>query len=391
MDASSLSQQFEPRQLYVPGLRNSHRSPVSFIDTPDGPLFLASDVHKLVYAERSLSSWLSQLRREPRLVEVEGTRQPVLTGADLLKLVCREQGEQEEHLETIVDQLTSQPFLRFLCGVSALPKPWRDPLAAAALSPRAPAVRTPRALAPAAAAAAAAAEPEAGESSEASRLHGSPGADSRTPPISAQLCPAPPRLRADAKVAAVRRVFLEYCAFGRGSSLPSDTLGDFMFSKMCKDAGLVDRRFSQADVDMVFQRAKRRTAKRISFEEFCVALRMIAEDILDRRAPAAKHGSSAAGLAGVVEAILAMSGPRLNTSIPEQELFKFLGTSQDEASMLAASAHRRSHGPEGPDGRPRSAPGPGSVSGSGPKSARARRQRDGPVYDLHLILRPGLS
>lgn len=47
--------------------------------------------------------------------------------------------------------------------------------------------------------------------------------------------------------------------------------------KLCKDCGLVDKAFTTTDVDLIFAKVKAKTARKITFQQFVMALREIAK------------------------------------------------------------------------------------------------------------------
>jgi len=65
---------------------------------------------------------------------------------------------------------------------------------------------------------------------------------------------------------------------------------------MCKDCKVVNKKCTNTDIDLIFAKAKERTARKINFNQFVAALEMCAE----------KRSQSAADLEGV---ILAAGGP----------------------------------------------------------------------------------
>ena len=56
-----------------------------------------------------------------------------------------------------------------------------------------------------------------------------------------------------AKNAPLKAKYEEYCAFGRTKSQgPATELNSKNFMKLMKDAGLVDKKLNQTEVDMIF-------------------------------------------------------------------------------------------------------------------------------------------
>eukprot|EP00933_Yihiella_yeosuensis_P037757 TRINITY_DN31751_c0_g1_i1.p1 TRINITY_DN31751_c0_g1~~TRINITY_DN31751_c0_g1_i1.p1 ORF type:complete len:398 (+),score=71.08 TRINITY_DN31751_c0_g1_i1:95-1288(+) len=69
----------------------------------------------------------------------------------------------------------------------------------------------------------------------------------------------------------MKSVFQSYCASG------SSEIDGRSFSKLCKDVGLIDRKFSGTDADLVFTKAAQKGQRRLSFADFEVALVLLAE------------------------------------------------------------------------------------------------------------------
>jgi len=68
----------------------------------------------------------------------------------------------------------------------------------------------------------------------------------------------------------VQDAFHKYC--GGSRDMDGKTL-----IKMCKDVGLVDRRFTPTDCDLIFAKVVTKGQRRIDFNQFQNALRLIAE------------------------------------------------------------------------------------------------------------------
>ena len=49
------------------------------------------------------------------------------------------------------------------------------------------------------------------------------------------------------------------------------------FAKLCKDCGLVDKKFTTTDVDLTFSKVKAKGARKIGISEFQKALELVAE------------------------------------------------------------------------------------------------------------------
>jgi hypothetical protein len=107
------------------------------------------------------------------------------------------------------------------------------------------------------------------------------------------------RAMGDATEGHLREAFAQFARLGMrpGSQGPVD-LDSFRFSKLCKDSGLVRGALNPQYVDIVFSRAKAHDSRRLGFEEFVLALDMIAE----------KRGRQ---LDDIIAAVLAGAGPLL--------------------------------------------------------------------------------
>jgi len=49
------------------------------------------------------------------------------------------------------------------------------------------------------------------------------------------------------------------------------------FVKVCKDCGLYDKKFIQTNADLIFTKVKERQTRKITFEQFKIALQQIAD------------------------------------------------------------------------------------------------------------------
>eukprot|EP01062_Namystynia_karyoxenos_P027180 TRINITY_DN20943_c0_g1_i1.p1 TRINITY_DN20943_c0_g1~~TRINITY_DN20943_c0_g1_i1.p1 ORF type:complete len:477 (+),score=107.35 TRINITY_DN20943_c0_g1_i1:90-1433(+) len=66
-------------------------------------------------------------------------------------------------------------------------------------------------------------------------------------------------------------VFASFCAFGSGAH-PRPELDNAKFAKLCRDTGLLDRRFTPTEADLAFSKVKPRGARVIDFHCFKQAL-----------------------------------------------------------------------------------------------------------------------
>jgi hypothetical protein len=67
--------------------------------------------------------------------------------------------------------------------------------------------------------------------------------------------------------------FISYCS---GVSGKSDTMEGKTFAKLVKDLKLLDKKFTSTDVDLIFAKIKEKSARKITFQEFCSGLQLIA-------------------------------------------------------------------------------------------------------------------
>jgi HrpA-like RNA helicase len=81
----------------------------------------------------------------------------------------------------------------------------------------------------------------------------------------------------------IENAFNAFCAFGsaRGKSntdLSSlNTMDNQRFAKFFKDCGVTNTGVATTDVDIIFNKVKQKSSRRIDFNEFDVALGLLAE------------------------------------------------------------------------------------------------------------------
>ena len=73
---------------------------------------------------------------------------------------------------------------------------------------------------------------------------------------------------------ALLNAFIGYCS---GVAGKADTMEGKTFAKLCKDLKLLDKKFTSTDVDLIFAKIKEKAARKITFQEFCSGLQLIAE------------------------------------------------------------------------------------------------------------------
>ncbi|KAJ3323339.1 hypothetical protein HDV06_001859 [Boothiomyces sp. JEL0866] len=81
------------------------------------------------------------------------------------------------------------------------------------------------------------------------------------------------------QTATLYQVFQSFCQFGSGKIDPNATLmmDGTKFAKLCKDCGIVSRSLTTIDVDIVFNRVKAKTARKIDKKQFIEGLLLLAE------------------------------------------------------------------------------------------------------------------
>jgi hypothetical protein len=81
----------------------------------------------------------------------------------------------------------------------------------------------------------------------------------------------------------IESAFNAFCAFGsaRGKSNTDlsaiNSMDNQRFAKFCKDCGIVKGDVTTTDVDIIFNKVKQKTSRRIDFTEFSSALGLLAE------------------------------------------------------------------------------------------------------------------
>ncbi len=73
---------------------------------------------------------------------------------------------------------------------------------------------------------------------------------------------------------ALLNTFIGYCS---GVAGKADTMEGKTFAKLCKDLKLLDKKFTSTDVDLIFAKIKEKAARKITFQEFCSGIQLIAE------------------------------------------------------------------------------------------------------------------
>lgn len=124
---------------------------------------------------------------------------------------------------------------------------------------------------------------------------------------------------------ALLSVFQKYCQFGsrqaslsgeasptaKRNSLGGPQMDGSKFAKLAREAGLIDgQRITVTEVDILFNRVKDRSERRISFAQFRAALKLLADK---------KYAGEAEAEQRVVEAVRKLEGPMITqgSTVPE--------------------------------------------------------------------------
>jgi p25-alpha len=105
--------------------------------------------------------------------------------------------------------------------------------------------------------------------------------------------------------AQLRAVFSSFCSFGAGQS-GSAEMDSAKFVKLSKESGLVDKKLTTTDLDLIFTKSKGGAGlKRLDYNTFTVALRHIAD----------KKGLAYEDIAGQIVAAGGPSTGKLNCRV----------------------------------------------------------------------------
>ena len=78
-----------------------------------------------------------------------------------------------------------------------------------------------------------------------------------------------------ADVPGLKACFNSFCVFGGGEPGAMDNV---KFAKLCRDCGLLSKKFTMTDVDMVFVKVKKRSERKISYKDFRWTVFLIGEE-----------------------------------------------------------------------------------------------------------------
>lgn len=156
----------------------------------------------------------------------------------------------------------------------------------------------------------------------------------------------------------LRSVYQDFAAFGatRGAGLPM--MDGPKFAKFAKDCKLVDKaHLTSTDVDLIFAKAKTKSERRISYEQFCMAVSMMA----DKKYPE-QAGDSA--LDALMKKVITSQGPKAS-SATVADSSGIYGKLTD--ASLYTGAHKERFNADGSgkglDGRDRVSKGAGNLRG----------------------------
>eukprot|EP01135_Chromosphaera_perkinsii_P002396 Nk52_evm2s223 gene=Nk52_evmTU2s223 len=175
-------------------------------------------------------------------------------------------------------------------------------------------------------------------------------------------------------------VFGEFCTFGSQDRAlwNNATMDGAKFVKFCRDTGIVGRKVSQTDCDIIFSKVKRKGLRKIDFQEFCDALQLISmkkhPDLADEHA-----------YVKLVQSVNSTEGPVLYGTAPIVD--SVVERMTDHTKYTGSHKHRFND-----DGSGKGLHGRDSISkGSGHLPTTGNSYSGGAVHDISQILRPGLS
>eukprot|EP00835_Amoeboradix_gromovi_P006936 NODE_950_length_2826_cov_0.272094.p2 type:complete len:221 gc:universal NODE_950_length_2826_cov_0.272094:1054-392(-) len=76
----------------------------------------------------------------------------------------------------------------------------------------------------------------------------------------------------------LRDRFNAFCSFGSSRAVVSVEIDNSKFSKLARETGIIDKKCTSTDVDIIFNKAKKnKTDRKLDFDQFKVALKLLAE------------------------------------------------------------------------------------------------------------------
>jgi len=160
--------------------------------------------------------------------------------------------------------------------------------------------------------------------------------------------------------ASLQESFGQFCSFGSASA--QTELDNAKWAKLCKDSGLIDKKFTKADMDMTFVKVVPKGKRKMAYSEFVEALRLVAT----------KKGVSSEEVSAMVAAAApSSSGTRADT---DSVVTHFTDTTK----YTGAHKHRFDEKGQGKGlaGRDSVAKGGGSAPGTGLASLADRSPAD---------------
>lgn len=157
----------------------------------------------------------------------------------------------------------------------------------------------------------------------------------------------------------LRNIYQDFAAFGATRGVGMPMMDGPKFAKFAKDCKLVDKsNLTPTDVDLIFAKAKSKTERRITFEQFCTAVTMMA----DKRYPE-QAGDGA--MEALMKKIITSQGPKASTATVADSSGIY---SKLTDTSLYTGAHKERFNADGTgkglDGRDKISKGTGSSRGA---------------------------
>lgn len=106
----------------------------------------------------------------------------------------------------------------------------------------------------------------------------------------------------------LRNIYQDFASFGATRGVGMVMMDGPKFAKFAKDCKLVDKNnLTPTDVDLIFAKAKSKTERRITFEQFCTAVSMMA----DKRYP---EQAGEGALEALMKKIITSQGPKASSA-----------------------------------------------------------------------------
>jgi hypothetical protein len=105
--------------------------------------------------------------------------------------------------------------------------------------------------------------------------------------------------------------FMQFSGFGAKEK--AGEIDNVMFSKLCRECGIINKSCTKTDVDLIFTRAKPKGGRKLNYSQFQMALLYLGE----KRFPKIwKEQSKEAAQAAVMELIANSPGPMAHATVP---------------------------------------------------------------------------